>query len=320
MINFKQMINPLGPSPKALEAIKESIHLIHKYTGSSPKLIQRIAEINNLKEDQVMISDGADGALTLIAQSVFKNNQIVIPQPCFHRYKDYPSYLEVNYTLIKPKDNLLLDENEILKSKGNILLLASPNNPTGFTVSDDFLIKALDKFKRVILDETLLLSLNGKENLIEKFPNLIIVRSFSKLGGLAGLRVGYIISSTENIKKIKTVSTPFKVNCLGQVAALAVLDDENYLEQTQNIIEQERNRLYETLRNKNIRNSQSLCYCLFLTKEQQEALANNNILIQEDMEFGYNQNKEFLFRLTINNTENNNTLIETIKAGERNDS
>lgn len=315
MIDLQRMINPLGPSPKAIEAIKENICNIHKYTAPLKKFVQKIALINNVKEDQIMISDGADGALTLIAQSIFKGKRVVIPQPCFHRYKDYPSYLDIDYILVSPKDSLFIDENRILQNKGDILLLASPNNPTGFEISEEFLTKALENFESVILDETLLLSLTGKQNLIFKYPNLIIVRSFSKLCGLAGLRVGYVIGSAGNITKIKNVSTPFKVNYLGQVAALSVLSDLNYVTKTKKFIQQERVRLYNTLKNKNILLSKSLCFCLQLSNEQLDALSKKEILIEKDAEF-VSSNVPKLLRICISTPENNDCLIEALRTTE----
>ena len=314
MIDLQRMINPLGPSLKAVETIKNNLADIHKYIGPLKVLIEKIAQLNGVKEDQVLLSDGADGALTLIAQSVFKGKHIVIPQPCFHRYKDYPLYLGIDYTLINPKNSIFLDENIILQSKGDILLLASPNNPTGFIISDDFLEKVLRKFEVVILDETLLLSFEGKQSYIAKYQNLIIVRSFSKLGGLAGLRIGYIIATSEYIFKIKSVSTPFKVNYLGQIASLAILDDHEYREKTKLFIESQRKLLYDKLQDNNIQKSKSLCYCLFLTSEQQQKLKQKRILVQEDMGFGYNLNNEFLFRIIIGPEENNKALISALKG------
>ena len=313
MIDLQHMVNPLGASPKALEAIKNNLSDIHKYTGPLKELLGRIAEINEVKEEQVMLSDGADGALTLIALSIFKGKNIVIPQPCFHRYKDYPSYLGVGYSLIRPKDSIFFDEEEILQSKSNVLLLASPNNPTGFEITEKFLIKVIKKFEVVILDETLLVSLTGKQNLIDNYQNLIIVRSFSKLFGLAGLRVGYIIGSAENIKKIKNISTPFKVNYLGQVASIAALNDTKYINETIKVIKEEKENLYQKLMYQEIKNSNSLCYCLKLTPKQQTSIINNKILIQKDMGFGYGTNSDSFFRLVISSPNNNKKLIEALK-------
>ena len=92
MIDLQHMINPLGPSQKAVEAIKNNLSSIHKYTGPLKELLQRIAVLNTIHETQVFLTDGADGALTLIAQSIFQGKTVLIPHPCFHRYKDYPSY------------------------------------------------------------------------------------------------------------------------------------------------------------------------------------------------------------------------------------
>ncbi len=256
-----------------------------------------------------MLSDGADGALTLIAQSIFKGKCVVIPQPCFHRYKDYPAYLGIDYTLISPRDSLFFDENRILHSKGDTLLLASPNNPTGFEISEEFLLKALDKFEVVILDETLRISLTGKQNLINKYPNVIIVRSFSKLYGLAGLRVGYIISSAENIRKIKGVSTPFKVNYLGQIAAIAALDDQEHLQKSKQLIEQELVRLFETVKQESLRLSKSLCYCISLTEKEVFELR-KNILFSDNFDFGIAEGN--VYRFCVGAPEQNDIVIKIL--------
>jgi len=312
MIDLQRMVNPLGTSKKVIEAVKEHLHEVHEYTSSMKELVTKIAKLNDVKEEQVIITDGADGALTLIAQSIFKGNRIIIPQPCFHRYKDYPSYLGVNYTLVDAKKGILINEEKVLECAGDIFLIASPNNPTGFVISNKFLKEALEKFKLVILDETLLLFLNGKQNFIKQFPNLIIIRSFSKLFGLAGLRVGYVISSEENIEKIKSVSTPYKVNYIGQVAALTVLDDKEYIKKTQELVEEQRLFLYSVLKNENIKNSKGLCYCLPLTKKQQKNIDESGICIQSDMGFGYGKKAESFFRFAISTQKNNLSLIKAL--------
>lgn len=309
MIDLQHMMNPLGPSPKAVEAIKNNLFSIHKYTGPLKGLLQRIAKLNGVNEHQIMLSDGADGALTLIAQSIFKGKHIVIPQPCFHRYKDYPTYLDIDYTLISPRDSLFFDEDKILKNEGDILLLASPNNPTGFEISEEFLLKSLEKFGTVILDETLLLSLTGRQNLIKKYQNLIIVRSFSKLFGLAGLRVGYIISSADNIQKIKKVTTPFKVNFLGQIAALAALDDQKHLERTEVFIKKELAHLSKKLKQESLKLSKSLCYCISLTEAEKSELQ-KDILFSDYFDFGIKDSS--IFRFCVGSPEQNKCLINIL--------
>lgn len=314
MINLQRMVNPLGVSKRVLEQLQKHLHEVHLYVPPMEEVISKIAQANGVNPEQVMLTDGADGGLTLIAQSIFKKKKVVIPLPCFHRYGDYPAYLDVAFTTIPPIDSICINEAVILEAIGDILLLGSPNNPTGFMISDQFLEKALQKYETVILDETLLLSFEGKQSFISRFPNLIIVRSFSKLGGLAGLRIGYIIATPENVIKIKSISTPFKVNYLGQIAARAILEDQEYREKTKSFVESQRKLLYEELRENNIQNSRSLCYCLFLTAEQQRKLQQNGILVQEDMGFGYDKNNEFLFRVIIGSEEDNKTLINALKG------
>lgn len=314
MIDLTRMINPLGVSKEVIVNFRLHLYKVNEYSPPSDKLIEKIAKINNAHKDKVIITDGADGALTLIAQSIFKGKKVIIPQPCFYRYKDYPSYLGVEYKLIKPRNSIFINEEEVLKSEGKILLIASPNNPTGFVIPDTFLKKALKKFETVILDETLLISVKGKEELLNQHPNLIIVRSFSKLFGLAGMRIGYVLSSIENIQRIKDVSTPYKVNYLGQIAALSVLSDTDYITKTRALFQQEREKLYKALKNINIKLSESFCYCLPLTEKQLQHLSEKGIIIEKDMEFISEGDK--LFRLSISTPENNDKLISAIRGEE----
>ena len=316
MVDLQRMVNPFGTSEKVIKKVQEHLHKVHRYTSPIKELLTKIAKVNNVKKEQVFVTDGADGALTLIAQSIFKGKRIIIPQPCFHRYKEYPSYIGVDYTLVDAKNGIHINEEKILTYEGDILLIASPNNPTGFAISDELLEKSLERFEKVILDETLLLTLGGKQDLIKKYPNLIIVRSFSKLFGLAGLRVGYVISTEENIQKIKSVSTPYKVNYLGQIAALTALDDNEYIKRTQELVKEQRLLIYGILKNENIKRSKSFCYCLSLTERQQEKIAKNGIQIQNDMGFGYGRDANSFFRLTISTPKNNHSLIRTL-VGEQ---
>lgn len=311
MIDLQHMMNPLGPSPKAVEAIKNNLHNIHKYTSPLRELVQKIAIVNSVKENQILLSDGADGALTLIAQAMFKNKRVIVPLPCFHRYKDYSSFLGVDHTFIPPKDSFFIDEDKVLQSKGEILLLASPNNPTGFEISESFLLHALRMFELVILDETLLFSFAGKQSLLLNFQNLIIVRSFSKLGGLAGLRIGYVIAAFEHIAVLKSFSTPFKVNYLGQIAALAMLDDTTYIESSKDFIIEERKRLFKDIGQRSIELSCSLCYCLTLTEKHVHDLK-KSVLFSDHFDFGISEKS--IFRFCIGQSEQNVALGKLMRG------
>lgn len=310
-INLSMIKNPLGASKQSIKKIKQRLKQINLYASENEELIQSLAKNNKVKENNILLTDGADGALTLIAQACFKNKKVVIPVPSFSRYEFYTEIGNGKAVFIKPNNDMTFNEKNILETKGDILLFANPNNPTGFVVNEKFIQRSLNKFELVILDETLLLEENRYENLLKKYDDLIIVRSFSKLYGLAGLRIGYVVARKEIIEKIRKFSSPFKVNYLAQIAALGALGDREFVKNVRKLIKEEKEFLFRKLKEKSIDKSKTLCYIIKLDRKQIKNLKNIMNITESD---GYRFLPKEFVRFCIGRHSENKKLVKFLRG------
>ncbi len=238
--------NPLGPSKKAIERMNEVINKMHIYPdGAQLKLRERLAEINNVDISQVLVGSGGEQIISLIAQTFINDgDEVMFASPSFALYNIHCTHMGAKSVVIDLKDDFSYDLDKFynnISNKTKIIFLANPNNPTGNIIKKDELLKFIDKLRDdilLVLDEAYFEYanfdddyLNGIE-VLRKRKNTIVLRTFSKCVGLAGLRVGYIFSSDEIIKEISKIKMTFNVNKMAQEAALAALDDKEHLRET----------------------------------------------------------------------------------------
>ena len=237
--------NPLGPSPKALDAIRQALSHIHLYPDSHyRKLRQRLAEILGVSPEQIIVGNGSDEIMALIGQALLlPGEEVIAPHPAFSIYEKVAILAQAEFKKIPLKD-MAIDLEGILKAvsaKTKLIFLTNPHNPTG-SFFDVFALNAflntLPSSVLVVLDEAYIdfVSKERQFNSVEqlsKFPNLIILRTFSKTYGLAGLRIGYGVFAKELVGFIEKVRMPFNVNLLAQAAAAAALEDREFLKKTQ---------------------------------------------------------------------------------------
>ena len=280
--------NPLGSSPKAIEAIKNNLNKLHRYTDPSNfKLVHAIAEKYKKDPSQIVCSSGSDSILQFII-TAFTNDQdeLLTSEGTFigwyvnsHKYGR-----KLNLVPLK-KYHYDLDEiaNQI-NSNTKIIYLANPNNPTGtmFTKREfeEFLYK-VPKNILIVLDEAYTIYAednpeypNGLEYDLE---NLIVVRTLSKAYGLAGIRIGFAVGPSYLIKELYKVRLPFEPNLLAQEAGIAALDDEEFIIKTKKInkysLEIMKNK-FDELGINYIKTSANFYLLLFSTEE--EAIEFNN--------------------------------------------
>ncbi len=232
--------NPLGPSPKAVEAIKNHLKDLHRYPNpSSYKLVNAIAEKYNKKPEQIICSDGSDSLIQyIIAAFSSEGDELLSSEGTFIGW-----YVNVNKfgrrSKVIPLKEYHYDLNGILNNvteKTKIIYLANPNNPTGtiFTKKEfKYFINKIPKNILVILDEAYTIYSqsnpdypNGFEY---EFENLIVLRTLSKSFGLAGLRIGFAVGHVELIKELYKIRLPFEPNRLAQEAAIASLSDDDFI-------------------------------------------------------------------------------------------
>ena len=229
--------SPLGPSPKAREAIRVAIKELSLYPeGSGIRLREAIAKQWRIKPESVILGNGSNEIIELILHAFLNEGEEVIT--CKPSFLVYPLSVKVcNGKLVEvPLNYYTFDLDAIAKRitpRTKIIFICNPNNPTGTIVDKE----AVDRFMRelphnviVVFDEAYVEFANTKRfpRTIKYIKNSVILRTFSKIYGLAGLRIGYGIASSEIIELLHKVRQPFNVNSLAQVAALAALDDETY--------------------------------------------------------------------------------------------
>lgn len=243
--------NALGPSPRALKAMAEALPGLHRYPdGNGTLLRQDLAKFYEVIPEQVIVGNGSDELLQLIALAYLDASDTVITSQCtFSEYEFCAKLMAVGINLVPLKD-FTYDLDAIanaITDMTKLIFISNPNNPTGTYVNHEQLAKFMESVPRhvlVVLDEAYAEFVRASDypkaiKLLTKFPNLIILRTFSKIYGLAGLRIGYGISSEIVIKTLNKVKQPFNVNTLAQIAARAALQDQDHVQKTQKLVREQ---------------------------------------------------------------------------------
>lgn len=243
LIKLNQNENPLGPSPKAVAAAIAAMSTAHTYPeGSSRRMRERLATLWELPADWFIVGNGSDEIFRLLAETYLEpGDAVVVPTPSFSGYPlvaDLMGAQVVQVPLADRTMDLPAMLEASLRSMARLIFLCRPNNPTGAVFPE----AALRKFMRqvpaqtyVVLDEAYreydASPLNSRQFLLD-FPNLIVTRTFSKIYGMAGMRLGYGVARPELIAPFYTTRDPFSVNNLAVAAGLAALDDTEHLART----------------------------------------------------------------------------------------
>ncbi|MBT0158440.1 threonine-phosphate decarboxylase [Candidatus Bathyarchaeota archaeon A05DMB-2] len=262
IIDFSSSVNPLGPSQKALEAIKDSLSQIPVYPDSNSTLLRKAiaSRYEGVTEDNVVVGNGSTELIYLFAEAFLEDGDVaVVPAPTFGEYERAVRRMgkAVNHVYLNEDFHVEVDAFLHEMAGAKVLFFCNPNNPASLLTPKDDLIaiveRALEQGVLVFLDEDFLEFVEGEKHLsligkIAEYPNLFVLRSFTKIYGLTGLRVGYGIASKEIIQTLTNAKTPWNVNCLAQVAAIAALDDEEHLEKTRELVRNEKAFLMDGLR------------------------------------------------------------------------
>ncbi len=236
--------NPLGMSPLALAAIEKATSELTRYPDSNGfYLKQALADKYSLAAEQFTLGNGSNDVLDLIARVfVSSEHEVVFSQHAFVVYPIVTQAIGAKAVVVPAKDwgHDLDAMAEAITDKTRLVFIANPNNPTGTFLSSDALYGFMQKVPEnvvVVLDEAYYEYLSEDEQApstswLAQFSNLVITRTFSKAYGLAGLRVGYAISSPEIADLLNRLRQPFNVNSLSLVAAVAALKDQQYLQQS----------------------------------------------------------------------------------------
>jgi len=318
--------NLLGPSPKAVAAIRKELPNIYLYPeGPCTILRKALAKKFAIPERMVVISNGADNLILMIANAfVNEGEEVVVADPTFSVYTNVTQVMGGKPIKVKLKD-FTHDLDTMLKKinrKTKLVFICNPNNPTGTTVS----LKAFNSFlskipKRVIvvLDEAYgdfveeAFYPNGLDY-IKKEEQVIVLRTFSKVYGLAGLRIGYALGRRDLVDCLYQVRDPFPVHRLAQVAAVAALDDEDHAIRSIQMVYEGRKYLYKELDRMGLSYIPSQANFIFVDFEKDseevfQALLREGIIIRPGKVWGF----PTFARVTIGRMEDNQRFIRALK-------
>lgn len=231
--------NPYPPSKLVVEAIERaSDDRLRLYPNPDcDELRDTIAGYYNLKSDQVFIGNGSDEVLAMSFLTFFnKNEEIVFPDISYSFYPVFANLFGLKVRLSNLKDDFSINVDDFLKENGGVIL-PNPNAPTGRFLDTDYIEEIL-KFnseKVVIVDEAYI-DFGGKSvvNLIDDYPNLLVVQTLSKSRSLAGMRVGFAMGQKElidGLNRIKNSFNSYTVDTLAQSAAVSAFKDEKYFKE-----------------------------------------------------------------------------------------
>ena len=264
--------NPLGPSPKALVAVREALSGLARYPdGNGFELKTALSVRLNTPMATLTLGNGSNDVLELAARAFLTPaHEAVFSEHAFAVYPIVTQAIGATARIAKahPPDHAMPHGHDpaaildLINDRTRIVFIANPNNPTGTwlkTAELQALLAAVPESVIVVVDEAYGEYVEADADCpnalrwLDRFPNLIVTRTFSKAYGLAGLRVGYAVSHPQVADLLNRVRQPFNVNSLALVAATAALDDHDYLERS------------KTLNRAGMQQLQAACHTLGLT-------------------------------------------------------
>ena len=320
--------NILGPSPLAQEAIKRSLENIHEYDFRDDHLLKNaICETYpNLTSENLITANSGIEVLELITRGFLSPGlECIISHPTFVAYENMienEGGKVINIPL--NSKNYTIDVDGILNAVNDatrLVFITNPNNPTG-TYTDkkkiDYLITNLPKDVVVVYDEVYFHFVNASNfprafDYIKDNKNVIGIHSFSKAYGLAGIRLGYGISTSKMISYLENIKRPFMINTLSMVAGINALKDTEHLQRTVDLITTEKEWLYKEFRKLNVKYWPTQTNFIFIEPKIQLKDFVNEMLVQGIMirgceKFGAPNGA----RITIGNREANSALVKAI--------
>jgi histidinol-phosphate aminotransferase len=235
--------NPYGSSPAVKDAIQAELSNLSLYPdGSAVELTKALARHTGVQENQIIFGCGSDEIIALITRAfLLPGDENIMADQTFSVYKsnaDIEGAVSVEVPLVDGTHDLSAMLSHV-NDKTKIIWVCNPNNPTGTIVSEEELTAFLDRVPghvMVVLDEAYFeyvtdSSYPNSIPLLSRYSNLVVLRTFSKIYGIASLRVGYGIAQPEVIRLINQVREPFNTSRIGQAAAIAALGDQTFVKE-----------------------------------------------------------------------------------------
>lgn len=317
LIHLNANENYFGCSPEVFRVIKKDIRHVYQYPPVSVRLEKKLAEKFDRIPESIIVGAGSVRLIDGIIQSfVNPDDEIIIFERSFVAYEQLAISHQRKYFLAR-QTNLTCDIENIfplITDKTRVIFIANPNNPTGTIITHlqmERLLRKVSSDVLVVIDEAYCEYVSDESfpdtlSLQRKYPNIIILRTFSKIYGLAGLRIGFAIADEEIARALKKGRIPFFLNSLSEDAALAALEDEPFIKKCSKSNIREREYLFSNLRKagyNTLETQANFLYLLFNDDEQKEKsfqqLLREGLLVCNMKVFGYDKS----LRITVGDRE-----------------
>jgi threonine-phosphate decarboxylase len=335
VLEFSGPINFLGPSPKAVEAVKEYAKFIKFYPDPNPMEFKAsVAKYvgHDVEEENIILGNGSIELIYAITEILPRGFEAVIPVPSFSEYEKASLRVGGKAVFVQLPENCALETEKIKKAvtnKTKILYICNPHSPSGTLYSKESLLDLADfcHKKDIILsiDENYIeFAEKGQETtlagMIKEYENLFVIRSVTKFYGMAGIRLGYGIAAPSLINKLENVRLPWSINSLAGYATQAAFNDTEFIENTKCTMAKEREQLTKNLNEIECLHVYPSVTNFVLIKiksrkitstKLKEMLAKEKMLIRDCCTFvGLDDS---YFRITVRSAKDNQKLTEAIK-------
>jgi len=236
--------NPFGPSPLAIAAMQKAVNGVNLYPdGNAFYLKQKLAAKLGIEPANLILGNGSNEIIEFVAHALLApGDNVVVSQYCFAIYPIVAKMFGADVITV-PATNYGHDLRrmvEAITAKTRIIFVANPNNPTGTLASREEVVAFVNDVPDdvlLVMDEAYIEFLDDPVDLVPLIrlgtrKNLVLMRTFSKIYGLAGLRIGYGIGGADLVSAFEKIRQPFNANLMAQVAALAALDDDAHVRKT----------------------------------------------------------------------------------------
>ena len=333
ILDYSSNINPLGVPESLKKAISENFSLLERYPDINyVELRESIGNYNNINIENIIVGNGATEVLFLYMKAL-KPKKVLIVSPTFAEYERALNNIEceIDFFELKEKENFILDKEKFIEEAKNydIAVLCNPNNPTGKFISKNIIAEINEKLEKsntkLFIDESFIEFIKGwEEKTVADFKskNIFILRALTKFFALPGIRLGYgICFDKKIIDNINSKREPWSVNTFADIAGKVILDDKEYIKNTEKWIEEERkyfvNSLKEIEKNKKIKvydtetNFILIKLNTYTAEEFRNKMLEKNILVRNASNFKFLD--ETFVRFAIKDREKNEKVIKAIK-------
>lgn len=317
--------NPLGASPKAILAMRKALSGVNRYPDSSGFYLKRkIAKSLNIASSNIVLGNGSDELIDIIIKAFVEEDECVLTADTTFLEYGIISRIIGRKVVTAPLRYFKYDLGSIknkIDRNTKVIFISNPNNPTGTYVTktevEDF-IAGLPEDVLLVMDEAYdsFIDVNDFPNSLKYLnkKNIIVLKTFSKAYGLAGLRIGYALANSDLIARMERARLPFNVNLLAQSAAIAGLEDKKFLKKTRKLVLEGKAYLYDNLRKLGIAYVPSVANFILIDcgrdcTEVFKEMLKDGVIVRDMKQYGL---KNFI-RVTIGTKKENEKFIKAIK-------